>query len=88
MTPRELQTGTDEVVRRFYNTRAILERMTSSFQLLGPLQALGTILPLNLAAKRRVSTWEARPTSKSNKLHWLDSDAQFNLDVARTHEEG
>ncbi len=78
MTPGELQAGTDEVVRRFYSTRAILERMTSSLQLLGPLQALGTILPLNLAAKRRIETWEARPTSKSSELHWLDSDDKFN----------
>jgi hypothetical protein len=78
MTPGELQAGTDEVVRRFYSTRAILERMTSSLQLLGPLQALGTILPLNLAAKRRIETWEERPTSKSSELHWLDADDKFN----------
>jgi len=33
---------------------------------------------LNLAAKRRVETWEERPTSKSNELHWLGADNTFN----------
>ena len=78
MTPEELQAGTDEVVRRFYGTRAILERTISSLHFLGLLQTFGTILPLNLAAKRRVETWEQRPTSKSNKLHWLEADDSFN----------
>jgi radical SAM superfamily enzyme YgiQ (UPF0313 family) len=78
MTPEELQTGTDKVVRRFYGTRAILGRTLSSVHCLGPFQALGTILPLNLAAKRRIETWEARPTSKSSELHWLRADDNFN----------
>jgi radical SAM superfamily enzyme YgiQ (UPF0313 family) len=78
MTPEELQAGTDEVVRRFYSTRAILGRTLSSVHCLGPLQAFGTILPLNLAAKRRIETWEARPTTKSNELHWLKADDNLN----------
>ncbi len=78
MAPEELQAGTDEVVRRFYSTRAILERTLSSLHFLGLLQTFGTILPLNLAAKRRVETWEERPTSKSNELHWLGADNTFN----------
>jgi radical SAM superfamily enzyme YgiQ (UPF0313 family) len=72
MTREELQTGTDEVVRRFYSTKEILERMVSSVRSLGLLQTLGIILPLNLAAKRRIETWEARPTIKSSELHWLE----------------
>lgn len=71
MTPEELQAGTDEVVRQFYSMRAILERTISSVRFLGLFQAFGTFLPLNLAAKRRIETWEARPTGKSNELHWL-----------------
>ena len=78
MTPGELQAGTDEVVRRFYSTRAILERTASSLHTIGLLPTLGTILPLNLAAKRRVETWEARPTSKSNELYWLSADNRLN----------
>jgi radical SAM superfamily enzyme YgiQ (UPF0313 family) len=78
MTAKELQAGTDEVVRRFYSTRAILERTLSSVHFLGLFQAFGTILPLNLAAKRRIETWEARPTSKSNELYWLRADDNFN----------
>jgi len=75
MTPEELQAGTDKVVKQFYSTRAILERAIASVRFLGPIQALGVFLPLNLAAKRRIETWEARPTSKSNELHWLrDND--------------
>lgn len=78
MTPEELQTGTDEVVRRFYSTREILGRTLSSVHCLGLLQASGAVLPLNLAAKRRIETWEARPTSKSSELHWLRADDNFN----------
>jgi radical SAM superfamily enzyme YgiQ (UPF0313 family) len=78
MTPWELQTGTDEVVRRFYSTGAILERMPSSVHSLGLFQALGIVLPLNLSVKRRIETWEARPTSKSSELPWLQ--AEENLD--------
>ncbi|MFC1969410.1 B12-binding domain-containing radical SAM protein [Chloroflexota bacterium] len=78
MTPEELQAGTDEVVRQFYSTRAIIERTISSVRFLGPFQALGTILPLNLAAKGRIETWEARPTSKSNELHWLGASDTSN----------
>ncbi len=78
LTPEELQAGTDEVVRRFYSTRGILERTVSSVHFLGLLQAFGIILPLNLAAKRRVETWEARPTSKSSELHWLTADDNFD----------
>ncbi len=77
MTPEELQAGTDEVIRRFYSTRAILERTITSSSFLGFLQAFGTILPLNLAAKRRIETWEARPTRKSNQLTWLKTEANF-----------
>ncbi len=87
MTPEELQTGTDEVVRRFYSTQKIMERTTSSLRYLGFLPTLGTILPLNLAARRRVETWEARPTSKSSELNWLKTEASFNsskLGVAET----
>ena len=83
MTPEELQAGTDEVVRRFYKTKAILERTTSSLHSLGLLQTFGTILPLNLAAKRRVETWEARSTSKSDGLHWLRSADNFSSENAR-----
>ncbi len=50
MTPEDLQTGTDEVVRRFYSTRKIMERTISSLHFLGFLPTLGTILPLNLGA--------------------------------------
>jgi len=74
MTPEELQAGTDKVVRSFYSTRAILERTIISRNSLGFLQAFGTILPLNLAAKRRIETWEARPTSKSDELTWLNTE--------------
>ena len=77
MTPEELQAGTDEVVRRFYSTRAILGRTIASRNYLGLLQAFGTILPLNLAAKRRVETWEARPTRKSNEFTWLNTKVSF-----------
>ncbi len=74
MSPEELQAGSDEVVRRFYSTQAILKRTTTSLHFLGLQQTLGIILPLNLAAKTRVETWEARPTSKSKELHWLRTD--------------
>ncbi len=86
MAPEELQAGTDEVVRRFYSTRAIVERTLSSLHFLGPLQTFGAILPLNLAAKRRVETWEERPTSKSNELDWLGADGSFNSVGARGYE--
>jgi len=78
LTPEELQSRTDEVVRHFYSTREILGRAASSTRFLGLLPALGTILPLNLAIKKRVETWEARPTSKSDELHWLRADDKFN----------
>jgi len=78
MTPEELQSGTDEVVRRFYGTRTILERMLSSVHCLGFSQSLRILLPLNLAAKKRIETWEARPTSKSNEFPWLKADDNLN----------
>jgi radical SAM superfamily enzyme YgiQ (UPF0313 family) len=74
MTPEELQAGTDNVVKQFYSTRAIFERAISSTRFLGPLQALGIFLPINLAAKKRIETWEARPSSKTNELHWLGTN--------------
>ena len=78
MTPEELQTGTDEVVRRFYSSRSILERAISSVRHLGLMQTLRTVLPLNLAAKTRIETWEERPTSQSKKLHWLQRSDNLN----------
>jgi len=71
MTPEELQAGTDEVVRRFYSTPAILKRASSSVHFLGLFQTLKMVLPLNLAAKRRIETWEERPTLHSKELQWL-----------------
>lgn len=78
MTPQELQIGTDKVVRQFYSTRAILERIPSSAHSLGLFQALGIVLPLNLAASRRIKTWEARPTIISSELPWLKTDDALN----------
>ncbi len=71
MTPEELQVRTDEVVSRFYSTGEILRRTVWSTRFVGLMRTLGIILPLNLAAKRRIQTWEARPTSKSGELRWL-----------------
>ena len=83
MTPEELQVGTDKVVKQFYSTRAIFERAIASTRFLGPLQALGIFLPLNLAAKRRIETWEARPSNKTNELYWLGaSDASNSVNSA------
>ena len=78
ITPEELQAGTDQVVKCFYSTREILERTISSVQSVGLLRALGIMFPLNLAAKRRIETWEARPTNKSSELHWIKTRASFN----------
>ncbi|MFH1640238.1 MAG: radical SAM protein [Chloroflexota bacterium] len=74
MTPEDLQTGTDEVVRRFYSTPAILKRTASSLSYLSLRETLGMVFPLNMAAKTRVETWEARPTRKSKELHWLHAN--------------
>lgn len=78
MTPEELQAGTDEIVRRFYSLRPILARTVSSITNLGLLQALRIILPLNLAAKTRIATWEARPTRKPSELYWLGTNQNFS----------
>lgn len=89
MTPEELQTGTDELVRRFYSSRAILERVISSVRHLGLRQTLQTILSLNLAAKTRIETWEERPTNKSKKLHWLQgSDNLYEGDQSYCQTAG
>jgi radical SAM superfamily enzyme YgiQ (UPF0313 family) len=89
ISPEELQTGMDEVVRRFYSLREILERAISSVRHLGLMQTLQTVLPLNLAAKTRIATWEERPTNKSKKLDWLQrSDDLYTGDQSDCQTAG
>lgn len=82
MTPEELQAGTDKVLKRFYSMPSILRRTSASLRYLGVIPTLSLILPLNLAAKKRIETWERRPTSKGNGLNWLRAEKEM-IDVKR-----
>ncbi|UCH62665.1 MAG: B12-binding domain-containing radical SAM protein [Fidelibacterota bacterium] len=73
MSPEELQSGTDYVVERFYSTKAISKRALASLRFRGLFQTLYPVILLNLAAKRRIETWEERPSMRENGLHWLSA---------------
>ena len=71
MSPKELQQGTDMVIDKFYSMKNITKRVKASFSYLGTRTTLGLVLPLSLAIRKRVTTWEKRPTICGQGLYWL-----------------
>ncbi|MCK4515635.1 MAG: hypothetical protein KAU31_10280, partial [Spirochaetaceae bacterium] len=69
------QEGTDKLVSQFYSYKAIARRFGASMRNLGVRTTLELFLPLSLAIKRRVDTWEQRPSEAGNGLYWLDQSA-------------
>ena len=72
MSPIELQRGTDNLINQFYSYGSIFRRFFNSVKHLGIDTAVRLALPLSLAIRKRVTTWEKRPTSAGDTLHWLE----------------
>lgn len=72
MSPLELQLGTDNLINRFYSYNSIFKRFISSVKYLGIDTALRLALPLSLAIRKRVTSWEKRSTAEGNSLYWLE----------------
>jgi radical SAM superfamily enzyme YgiQ (UPF0313 family) len=71
MAPEELQAGTDWVVEQFYGLKSLSRRTAASLRCHGLRRTVYPILLLNLAARRRIRTWELRPSRRSPGLDWL-----------------
>ena len=72
MSPLELQQGTDDLINRFYSYGSIFKRFLNSTKYLGVDTAIRLALPLSLAIRKRVTTWEQRPTVENDTLYWLE----------------
>jgi radical SAM superfamily enzyme YgiQ (UPF0313 family) len=75
MSPEELQAGTDKLVEEFYSYKAMARRIRAAFQNLGVSMTFRYVLPLSIAIKRRVETWERRPSTTGEGLFWLEKTA-------------
>ena len=71
MSPQELQAGTDWVVEQFYGLKSLSCRTAAALRCHGLRRTIYPILPLNLAARHRIRTWELRPSRRTPHLHWL-----------------
>ena len=72
MSPRELQEGVDGVINDFYSFRSIAKRIYSSLGYLGAGTTFKLVLPLSLAIRKRVTTWEKRSSTIDKGLNWLE----------------
>lgn len=75
MSPEELQEGTDKLVDQFYSYKAMARRIGASVRNLGIRPTLELFVPLSFAIKRRVETWERRPSRDGRGLFWLEQSA-------------